>query len=171
MNGLLNKESGTRIGRTRRWSALAVVAIGAIALAACSPSGGSKGLPFHASVTATATATDASHFALTGTGTSLLLGDFDYAGTVAVTGSDPVTGVLTDTLTETLTTTGGTLTILCNQVADPTGPGTYSATDTWSVTGGTGTLSHASGSGTGHTDINLNTGAVAKTMTGTIAFH
>jgi hypothetical protein len=171
MNSLRNTESGTRTRPARRWSALAVVAVAAVALAACTPNSPSGGLPFRATVSATATPTDATHFTLTGTGTSPLLGRFDYGGTVEVTHVDPVTGAMTDTLTETLTTPTGSLTILCHQAADPTGPGTFSATDQWTVIGGTGAFAHATGSGTGHTDVNLNTGAVAKSMAGSLAFH
>jgi hypothetical protein len=79
------------------------------------------------------------------------------------------TGPNTDALTETLTAANGdTLIMLCNQVLAEIGPGVFRGTDTWTVLGGTGRFSNATGSGTGETTVDLNTGTFTKSMTGVI---
>ena len=81
------------------------------------------------------------------------------------------TGSNTDTLTETFTAANGdTLTILCNQVIEEISPGVFHGTDTWTVIGGTGRFSDATGSGTGHTYVDLNAGTFTKELTGVIAY-
>ena len=81
-----------------------------------------------------------------------------------------LTSPTTDTLTETLTAANGdTLTILCNQVLEVISPGVFRGTDTWTVIGGTGRFSHATGSGSGETNVDLNVGTFTKQLTGTIS--
>jgi hypothetical protein len=78
--------------------------------------------------------------------------------------------VITDTLHETLTAANGdTVTITCHQVADPTKTsGVYLGIDKWTVTGGTGQFSGATGSGVGKTSINLNNDTFGKAEAATI---
>ena len=109
--------------------------------------------------------------ALAGTGNASHLGKVSYKGSGEITSEHPVTGVITDTLTETLTAANGDkLTILCRQVATPTSPGVYNGTDHWTVTGGTGRFSGATGSGGGDTHANLNADTFTKAATGTITY-
>ena len=106
-----------------------------------------------------------------GTGTASHLGKASYNGSGEITSENAVTGVITDTLTETLTAANGDkLTILCRQVATPTSPGVYSGTDQWTVTGGTGRFSGATGSGGGDTHANLNAHTFTKAETGTVSY-
>ena len=80
-------------------------------------------------------------------------------------------GPNTDSLTETLTAANGdTLTILCNQVLEEVSPGVYRGTDTWTVIGGTGRFSDATGSGSGETHVDLNVDTFSKVMTGDITY-
>jgi hypothetical protein len=54
-------------------------------------------------------------------------------------------------------------------VADPTKTsGVYLGIDKWTVTGGTGQFSAATGSGAGTTSINLNNDTFAKVEAGTV---
>ncbi len=155
-----------------------VVVVGAVAtsgVAASSAYAASIQVPFKASVSGTVTPTSGTTFTLAGTGNDLiasLMGKISYTGSVVITAVDPVTGVIKDTLTETLIAANGdTLTLLCQQVAtpDPNNPGVYHGVDQWTVIGGTGRFSGATGSGTGDTYVNLNAGTFTKNMIGTIS--
>lgn len=123
--------------------------------------------PFGSVVSGTVTATGPGTFDLAGSGLSTF-GRISYAGQVQITSSDS-NGVLTDVLTETLTSAkGDTLTLLCEETATPMSPGVYQGRDTWSVIGGTGRFANASGSGTGSTAVDLNAGTFSKVSTGSI---
>ena len=107
---------------------------------------------------------DETHFALVGTGRASQMGKLrNYQGDGVFTGPN------TDTLIETLTAANGDkLIIRCDQVLAEISPGVYRGTDTWTVIGGTGRFSGATGSGTGETVANLNTGTFTKGMNGII---
>jgi hypothetical protein len=131
-------------------------------------------VPFRASVSGTLSPTGPGIFALAGRGNATHLGKVkQYRALVQITGGDVATGPITDTMTETLTAANGdTITILCQQVANPVSPGSpvLEGSDTWTVIGGTGRFRHASGSGTGHTHADLSQGTFTKVMSGTIAY-
>jgi hypothetical protein len=131
-------------------------------------------VPFKASVVGTLAPTGPGAFHLTGAGRAIHLGNVKtYVADVQITGGDPVNGPLSDVLTETLTAANGdTITIVCQQVATPVSPGSpvLDGTDTWTVVGGTGRFSDASGSGTGHTHADLGQGTFTKEMTGSISY-
>ena len=153
--------------------ALALAGLGA-SPASAKPAAPKPAVPFTASVAGTLTPTGPGAFALAGTGKASQLGKVkSYSATVQITGGDVVNGPFTDTLTETLTAANGdTITILCDQVANPVSPGSpvVEGNDTWTVIGGTGRFSNASGSGTGHTHTDLDAGTFTKSMSGTISY-
>jgi hypothetical protein len=105
-------------------------------------------------------------FALVGTVKANHVGSMqDYQANGSFTGPN------TDTLTETLTAANGdTLVTLYEQILEEIGPGIYRGTDTWTVIGGTGRFSNASGSGSGETSVDLNTGTFTKELTGVISY-
>ena len=155
--------------RIRVWLLVAVVmliALGTIGAGASSASAAGPLVPFKASVSGTVVPPDLSGaFALIdGTGTASHLGKVSYKAV------GQITGATTDTLTETFTAANGdTLTILCNQVLEDLGGGVLRGTDTWTVIGGTGRFSGASGSGTGVTYV-YNLSTFTKELTGTISY-
>jgi hypothetical protein len=130
-----------------------------------------KPVPFEASVWGTlSSGGDDLHFLLDGSAIASHLGRSQYSGDVEIQTQDPQSGVITDTLVETLTAANGdTLTILCQQTAVPVGPGVYRATDTWTVIGGTGRFSDATGSGTGDTQIDLANHVFTKHLSGSLS--
>jgi hypothetical protein len=123
--------------------------------------------PLKASVSGTVSLTSESTFQLAGTVKANRIGNMK-----GYQANGTFTSPTTDTLTETLTAANGdTLTILCNQVIEETGvPGVLHGTDTWTVIGGTGRFSNATGSGTGETNVDLNAGTFTKQMTGVISY-
>jgi hypothetical protein len=176
MNEVLS-DAGTRTrSRGRLLPLVAVLAVGFLGMGASSASAATTAVPFAAAVTGTVSATGPGTtglptFSLAGTGYASYLGKVSYTGKVVVTAIDS-TGVITDTLTETLTATNGdTLTLLCHQVAAPISPGSpvLHGVDQWTVIGGTGRFSAATGSGTGDTYVDNfrvfvkgSTGAITK---------
>jgi len=152
---------------------LALAGIGAVT-ASAKPAAPKPAVPFTASVAGTLTPTGPGIFALAGTGQASHLGNVkSYRALVQITGGDLVNGPITNTLTETLTAADGdTVTILCNQVANPVSPGSpvLNGTDTWTVIGGTGRFRNATGSGTGHTHADLQAGTFTKELTGSITY-
>ena len=118
-------------------------------------------------VDGTVAPTGATAFELEGVGVGSRIGAFTYHGDVEITGVT-ATG-LTTTLIETLNLgNGDTVTILCLQEAVEAGPGLFVGSDTWTVIGGTGRYSNATGSGTGTTNVDLNAGTFIKVLNGTI---
>jgi hypothetical protein len=160
-------------GVGRFWLLAAVAALGVMmpgafeARAFAKP----KPAPFEASVSGTlSSGGDELHFLLDGTAIASHLGRSKYGGDVEIQTQDQQSGVITDILVETLTAANGdTLTILCQQTAVPVGPGVYQATDAWTVIGGTGRFSDATGSGTGDTQIDLGNHVFTKHLTGSIS--
>lgn len=165
---------GARGSKNRwRWlSLVAVLALGLVGPGASSASAAAPAVPFKASVSGTVSPTAPLTFVLAGTGTSSDLGKVKtYGANVVITSGDPVNGPMTNTLTETLTgANGDTLTILCQQIASSISPGVFRGVDQWTVIGGTGRFSGATGSGTGNTYVDLNVGTFAKEATGTITY-
>lgn len=143
-----------------------LMAVAASGVAASPASAANPSVPFKASVSGTVSLTGEQTFKLAGAGKASHLGKVKgYQADGSFTGPD------TDTLTETLTAANGdTLTILCNQVLEEISPGVYLGMDTWSVIGGTGRFSNATGSGKGQTHADLNAGTFTKEMTGAIAY-
>lgn len=143
-----------------------LVAVIASGVAAKSARADDSPAPLKASVSGTVSLTGEQTFTLAGAGKANHIGNMkDYQADGVFTGPN------TDSLTETLTAANGdTLTILCDQVLEEVSPGVFRGTDTWTVIGGTGRFSNASGSGTGETHVNLNLGTFTKQMTGSITY-
>ena len=143
-----------------------VMALAASGIAVRSVRAAEPAVPLKASVSGTVSLTGETTFALDGTVKANHIGSMnDYQANGVFTGEN------TDTLTETLTAANGdTLTILCNQTLEAISPGIFRGTDTWTIIGGTGRFSNASGSGTGETQVNLNTGTFTKDLTGAISY-
>jgi hypothetical protein len=143
---------------------LMVVAASGVAV---SPASAAKpAVLFKASVSGTVSLTGPLTFKLAGSGKASQLGNVkSYQADGSFTGPN------TDTLTETLTAANGdTLIILCNQVLEEISPGVFRGTDTWTVIGGTGQFSDATGSGSGETNVDLNVGTFTKELTGAITY-
>ena len=160
-------------GLKNRWRLLplfAIIALGFVGMGANAASAAEHAVPFTFSVSGRGSLTGSS-ITLAGAGQASHLGHISYNANGVITGKNPTTGVITDTLKETLTAANGdSLTILCHQVATPISPGVYHGTDTWTVTGGTGRFSSATGFGTGDTHVDLNAGTFTKAETGTITY-
>jgi hypothetical protein len=169
-----NKGAGESKNRLRLLPLVAIFALGVVGLGANAASAASNTVPFKSSVAGTASVSGTmkgSSITLAGAGSASNLGKVSYKASGVITGTDPATGVITDTLTETLTAANGdTLTILCNQVATPISPGVFHGVDNWTVTGGTGRFSGASGSGSGDTHADLIAGTFTKAENGTITY-
>jgi hypothetical protein len=130
-------------------------------------------VPFKVSVSGTLSFTSSSTVALTADGNASHLGKINYSGTVVITSQTPTQ--IIDDLTETLTAANGDqLTILCHQEANLTSQdGVYESTnDSWTVIGGTGRFSGATGSGSGttHVDFNTTPNTFTKECSGTITY-
>jgi hypothetical protein len=143
-----------------------LMAVAASGVAASPASAANPSVPFKASVSGTVSFVDEVNFKLAGTGKASHLGKVKrYQADGSFTDSN------TDTLIETLTAANGdTLVIRCDQVLEEISPDVYHGTDTWTVIGGTGRFSNATGSGTGETHADLNAGTFTKEMTGAIAY-
>ncbi len=143
---------------------LMAVGVGGVATRSASAADASR--PFTAAISGTVSITGDTTFELDGTLKATHMGNhLDYHANGTFTGPD------TDTLTETLVAANGdTLVLLCQQVLEATAPGVYHGTDTWTVIGGTGRFSSATGSGTGATKADLNAGTFTKQMTGVITY-
>jgi hypothetical protein len=114
-----------------------------------------------------------STFQLSGSGVAGQLGASQHGGPVQITGVDPDTGVITDTLTETFTANdGSTLTLLCQQIATPVSPGSlqFQSIDQWVAVGGTRRFAGVTGSGGGSTFVDLAALTYVKQCTGTLTY-
>jgi hypothetical protein len=169
----VQRPGSTRRGAGRFWLLVAVAAVGLVVPAASEARSAPKPkpVPFEASVKGTlSSGGDDLHFLLDGTAIASHLGRSKYSGDVEIQTQDAQSGVITDILVETLTAANGdTLTILCEQTAVPVSPGVYQATDKWTVIGGTGRFSDATGSGTGDTQIDLGKHVFTKHLSGSIS--
>jgi hypothetical protein len=150
---------------------VAILALGLVAMGANAASAAKPAVPFKASVSGSLSPTGPATLALAGTGSASHLGRLkSYTANVVITsGTVGVTDV-TDTLTETLTAVNGdTLTLFCTQTATLSA-GVYHGVDHWTVIGGTGRFSGATGSGTGDTYVYLSSSTFTKAMTGSITY-
>jgi len=167
-----NNRVGTGKRRGRFLPVAGMLALG-LAGSVAAPAGAAAGQPvrFSSSISGTFSASGPTTLALAGTGNASHLGNVkSYQGNVVITSG--VVGVtnVTDTLTETLAAANGdTLTVLCQQTATLSS-GVYHGTDQWTVIGGTGRFSNATGSGTGDTYVYLGTNTFTKTATGAITY-
>jgi hypothetical protein len=175
----MNDELDNRGSKAKRvWRLLPLAAMLALSLVGMGARAASAATsqPFMASVSGTVVLSGLNKndtIMLSGTGSASPLGQLQsYTANGVITSSHTDkqgTTYITDTLHETLTAANGdTLTILCQQtaVSDTTG---FHGNDSWTVTGGTGRFSGATGSGTGHTQ-SVVAGTFTKDMTGTIAY-
>jgi hypothetical protein len=169
-NQSVTGEWGNMINALRR-AAAALVVVSGVALGATSAAAASA--PFYASYAGTATWTSPTTIALAGTGTATHLGRLTNTGTVYLLnfdsacpdGPDGVASVNVETLTA---ADGSALHITSDDVACPTGPGVYQGTGHWTVTGGTGRFSGATGGGPFHGTADLNQGLFTSNPTGTL---
>lgn len=143
-----------------------VMALVAGGIAVRSARAAEPGVPLKASVSGTVSLTSETTFVLDGTVKASHIGSMkEYQANGVFTGPN------TDSLTETMTAANGdSLTILCNQTLEEISPGVFRGMDEWTVIGGTGRFSNASGSGTGETQVDLNTGTFTKELTGAISY-
>jgi hypothetical protein len=119
-------------------------------------------VPFEGSYSGAVQFTGPTTALFTGTGISSHLGRGANEGNIMITGTiaDPNTGCvggIVNTNVEKLTASNGdSLTLTSYDVGCPTSPGLYHGTGTWTVTGGTGRFSGATGQGTldGYSDLN-----------------
>jgi hypothetical protein len=167
-----NNRAGTGKRRCRLLPVIGMLALG-LAGTVATPAGAAANqpVPFSSSISGTLSPTGPTTLALAGTGNASHLGNVkSYQANVVITSG--VVGVtdVTDTLTETLASANGdTLTLLCQQTAT-LNSGVYHGTDQWTVIGGTGRFSNATGSGTGDTYVYLGTSTFTKTSTGAITY-
>ncbi len=146
----------------------AVLAVGAHTAFASVPQ-----VPFTATLAGSVAMTSQTTISFTGSGTATHMGRVTNAGSIVVTGSDPsCPNAIANVNTETLTTfAGDTLTIVSQDVACPTGPGTVHGTGQWYVSGGTGRFAGATGVGTADGGADFNAGTFTMNLTGTLAIH
>jgi hypothetical protein len=135
-----------RLGQT----AMAVVAAGSMALGAHGAAAAGGQMSFKATLSGTAMFTSQTTVSFSGSGRATRMGQVTNDDIIVITGSDSsCSGGIANTNTETLTDNDGdTVTITSQDVACPIGPGQYHGTGQWTVTGGTGRFSAASGQGT-----------------------
>jgi hypothetical protein len=132
-------------------------------------------LPFKGSYSGAVQFTGPSTALFTGSGISSHLGRGANEGNVTITGfiTDPnigCVGGIVNTNVEVLTAANGdSLTVTSHDVGCPIGPGLYHGTGDWTVTGGTGRFSGATGQGTLDGTNNLNQGRFSIQLTGTIS--
>lgn len=129
-----------------------------------------KSVPFKLSVSGKLNFTGPVTVELTAGGNASHMGKISYSGVVVITSQTPTQ--ITDVLTETVTAANGDrLTLLCSQIVNLTAQGVYESTnDSWTVIGGTGRFSGATGSGSGKTHVDLNSNTFTKECRGTISY-
>jgi hypothetical protein len=107
---------------------------------------------------------------INGTGQATLLGKTtEPASVVFDTSSSPAPGCFSETRTTTLIAANGDTLTLVGPGQVCFGATTGSAQDSWTVTGGTGRFSGASGSGTDSAAIDTTTGNAVSVFTGTLS--
>jgi hypothetical protein len=125
---------------------------------------------FKATFSGTAQLTSPTTALFVGAGSATQMGRVTTSGDALVTGSsDACAGGLANINTETLTNNDGdTVTFTSDDVGCPTGPGQYHGFGHWTVTGGTGRFTGATGEGSfdGHSDFNVGTFTI--TLTGSL---
>jgi hypothetical protein len=162
--------------RERQIALGTALALGVLCLGAGVSSADSSQTPFTASYSGSATWTSPMTIALAGTGTATHMGRITNQGTVYLTnfnsacpdGPDGVASINVETLTA---ANGDTLTITSDDVACPTGPGLYQGTGHWTITGGTGRFTGATGGGPFAGTADLNRGLFTSNPTGTLTLR
>ncbi len=144
----------------------AVLVVGGHAAFASGPQ-----VPFRVTLTGSVALTSQTTLSFIGAGTATHMGRITNVGAVVVTGSDPsCANAIANVNTETLTTdVGDTLTIVSQDIACPTGPGTVHGTGQWHVTGGTGRFAGTTGAGTADGGADFIAGTFTMNLTGTLA--
>jgi hypothetical protein len=150
-----------------------LLALGVLGLGASAASADSSQIPFTASYSGSATWTSPTTIALAGTGNATHMGRVTNEGIVYLTnfnspcpdGPDGVASINVETLTA---ADGDSLMIRSEDVACPTGSGLYQGTGHWTVTGGTGRFSGATGEGPFAGTADLNQGLFTSRPTGTL---
>jgi len=149
--------------------AIAPAWAGLLALSAA-PAAASSSLPFSVTVSGSGTWISQDSVAFDGSGTALLLGRVTNSGLIHITGADDsCPGGLANVNTEVLTAANGdTLTLTSQDVSCPSGPGTFTGSGSWWVSGGSGRFQGSSGRGTGTGSGDFNIGTITNTFRGTI---
>ena len=142
-----------------------------VLLGASSVLASADGVPFHATFSGSAAITGPYSTAFAGTGQATHLGSITNDGRVQITGGDDsCPGGIANTHVEVLTAANGdTLTITSLDVACPAGPGKYHGMGHWTVTGGSGRFSDATGSGSFVGSSDFVAGTFSITLAGTIS--
>jgi hypothetical protein len=153
-----------------RAPAMALIAAGSLVLGANAASAASGHATFKTTFSGSAQLTSETTASFVGAGSATRMGRITNDGQVVVTGpSDMCSGGLANINTETLTNNDGdTVTITSDEVACPTGPGQYHGTGQWTVTGGTGRFSGATGQGSLDGDSDFSAGTFSITLIGTL---
>lgn len=155
-----------------RISGATLLALGALALGTSPASAASSQVPFKATFSGSAQILDPTTSGFAGAGTATHMGTIATEGRAYISGSDgSCPGGVANLNAESLTAANGDLlTISSQDVACPTGPGQYHGTGHWTVTGGTGRFSTATGQGTYDGSADFNAGTFTIDLTGTLAF-
>ena len=162
--------------KTPRVSAVTLLALGTLLLGASSASAAGNQVPFKASYQGSANWTSQTTIALDGTGFATHMCLIGNEGTVYLINFDStcpdgpygVASINVETLTA---ANGDTLWIQSHDVACPTGPGLYHGTGHWTVTGGTGRFSSATGQGSYDGSADFNAGTFTIDLTGALALR
>lgn len=154
-----------------RIAGAALLALGALALGTSAASAASSQVPFKATFSGRAEILDPTTSGFTGAGTATHMGRIATEGRAYISGlNSSCPGGVANLNVETLTAASGdTLTISSQDVACPTGPGLYHGTGQWTVTGGTGRFSGATGQGTYDGSADFNAGTFTIDLTGGLA--
>jgi hypothetical protein len=147
-----------------------MLAVGVLALGAQPAIAASSHPSFKATFSGTSGFNVDGTISFVGSGSATRMGHIANHGTVVITGDGSCPGGKINTNTETLTDNDvNTLTITSQDVGCPISPGLFHGTGNWTVRGGTGRYTGASGSGTadGYTD--FNSGTFAMTLRGTLS--
>jgi hypothetical protein len=151
----------------------ALLAVATLGLCSSSASAACRPIPFSARFSGSAAITGQTTTAFAGTGTATHMGHVTSDGHADITGPDgSCSGGLANVNVEVLTDAhGDTLTVTSDDVACPTGPGQFHGTGQWTVTGGTGRFSGATGQGSldGSSDFDAGTFTVRLTGNVTLA--
>jgi hypothetical protein len=162
-------ESETMIKRLGQ-TAMAVVVAGSLALGAHAAAAAGGQTSFKAMLSGTAMFASQTTVLFSGSGSATRMGQITNDGSIVITGSDSsCSGGVANTNTEKLTDNDGdTLTTTSRDVACPIGPGQFHGTGQWTVTGGTGRFSGASGHGTTDGYSDFGAGTFTITLTGVL---
>jgi len=156
-----------------RISGATLLALGALGLGTSAASAASSQVPFKAIFSGSAVPLDPTTSGFAGAGTATHLGTIATEGRAYISGADSsCPGGVANLNVETLTAANAdTMTISSQDVACPTGPGQYHGTGHWTVTGGTGRFSSATGQGSYDGSADFNAGTFTIDLTGALALR